>query len=59
MQDNKDLQLRYLEQKQQLDDLKNQVKFLTKVNCIFVSNMRKKTLYILCIVQILLESQRI
>uniref|UniRef100_A0A8C5IVL8 FTM protein n=1 Tax=Junco hyemalis TaxID=40217 RepID=A0A8C5IVL8_JUNHY len=26
MQDNKDLQLRYLEQKQQLDDLKNQVK---------------------------------
>ncbi|XP_068871949.1 protein fantom isoform X4 [Aphelocoma coerulescens] len=30
MQDNKDLQLRYLEQKQQLDDLKNQVKFLTK-----------------------------
>uniref|UniRef100_A0A8U8C8V5 RPGRIP1 like n=1 Tax=Geospiza parvula TaxID=87175 RepID=A0A8U8C8V5_GEOPR len=45
MQDNKDLQLRYLEQKQQLDDLKNQVKFLTKVNCIFVSNMRKKPLY--------------
>lgn len=42
MQDNKDLQLRYVEQKQQLDDLKNQVKFLTKVNCIFVSNMRKK-----------------
>lgn len=42
MQDNKDLQLRYLEQKQQLDDLKNQVKFLTKVNCIFVSNMREK-----------------
>ncbi|XP_054145304.1 protein fantom-like isoform X2 [Melozone crissalis] len=30
MQDNKDLQLRYLEQKQQLDDLKNQVKCLTK-----------------------------
>ncbi|KAL2304575.1 hypothetical protein Nmel_013332 [Mimus melanotis] len=30
MQDNKDLQLRYLEQKQELDDLKNQVKFLTK-----------------------------
>ncbi|XP_057230995.1 protein fantom isoform X4 [Malurus melanocephalus] len=30
MQDNKDLQLRYLEQKQQLDDLKNQVTFLTK-----------------------------
>ncbi|XP_041332659.1 protein fantom isoform X2 [Pyrgilauda ruficollis] len=30
MQDNKDLQLRYLEQKQQLDDLKSQVKFLTK-----------------------------
>ncbi|XP_059715651.1 protein fantom isoform X3 [Haemorhous mexicanus] len=30
MQDNKDLQLRYLEQKQQLDDLKNKVKFLTK-----------------------------
>ncbi|XP_023782621.1 protein fantom isoform X4 [Cyanistes caeruleus] len=30
MQDNKDLQLRYLEQKQQVDDLKNQVKFLTK-----------------------------
>lgn len=30
MQDNKDLQLCCLEQKQQLDDLKNQVKFLTK-----------------------------
>ncbi|RMB98181.1 hypothetical protein DUI87_25084 [Hirundo rustica rustica] len=30
MQDNKDLQLRYLEQKEQLEDLKNQVKFLTK-----------------------------
>ncbi|XP_041896207.1 protein fantom isoform X3 [Corvus kubaryi] len=30
MQDNKDLQLRYLEQKQQLNDIKNQVKFLTK-----------------------------
>ncbi|XP_063272646.1 protein fantom isoform X3 [Prinia subflava] len=30
MQDNKDLQLRYLEQKEQLDGLKNQVKFLTK-----------------------------
>ncbi|XP_062344280.1 protein fantom isoform X4 [Cinclus cinclus] len=30
MQDNKDLQLRYLEQQQELDDLKNQVKFLTK-----------------------------
>lgn len=43
MQDNKDLQLRYLEQKQQLDDLKNQVRFLTKVNCIFVFNMTKET----------------
>ncbi|XP_050166298.1 protein fantom-like isoform X2 [Myiozetetes cayanensis] len=31
MQDNKDLQLCYLEQKQQLDDLKNQVKFFTKL----------------------------
>lgn len=44
MQDNKELQLRYLEQKEQLDDLKNQVKILTKVNCIFVLNMRKKNL---------------
>ncbi|XP_032854500.2 protein fantom isoform X1 [Tyto alba] len=31
MQENKDLQLCYLEQKQQLDELKNHIKFLTKV----------------------------
>ncbi|XP_053846617.1 protein fantom-like isoform X2 [Vidua macroura] len=41
MQDNKDLQLRYLEQKQQLDDLKNQVKFLTKESDVSVAEVNE------------------
>ncbi|XP_053811918.1 protein fantom-like isoform X3 [Vidua chalybeata] len=41
MQDNKDLQLRYLEQKQQLDDLKNQVKFLTKESDVGVAEVNE------------------
>ncbi|XP_042635666.1 protein fantom isoform X2 [Catharus ustulatus] len=41
MQDNKDLQLRYLEQKQQLDDLKNQVKFLTKDKDVDVTELNE------------------
>lgn len=36
MQENKDLQLCCLEHKQQLDELKNRMKFLTKVNSISV-----------------------
>ena len=36
MQENKDLQLCYLEHKKQLEELKNLVKFLTKVNSISV-----------------------
>ncbi|NXN08841.1 FTM protein, partial [Indicator maculatus] len=36
MQENKDLQLCYQKHKQQLDELKNHVKFLTKVNSISV-----------------------
>uniref|UniRef100_A0A671QRG2 RPGRIP1 like n=1 Tax=Sinocyclocheilus anshuiensis TaxID=1608454 RepID=A0A671QRG2_9TELE len=32
MQENKELQLRYLEQKQQLDEMKERMKFFTKVN---------------------------
>lgn len=31
MQENKQLQLRYLEQKQQLDEIKDRMKFFTKV----------------------------
>lgn len=42
MQENKDLRSRYLEHKQQLDELKNHVKFLTKVNSISVQNRSKK-----------------
>ncbi len=33
MQENKELQLRYLEQKQQLDEIKERMKFFTKVKC--------------------------
>ncbi|KAM4751966.1 protein fantom isoform 4-T7 [Cyanocitta cristata] len=46
MQDNKDLQLRYLEQKQQLDDLKNQVKFLTKESDVDVAEVNETLLLI-------------
>nr|XP_054497677.1 protein fantom-like isoform X1 [Agelaius phoeniceus] len=46
MQDNKDLQLRYLEQKQQLDDLKNQVKFLTKESDVGVAEFNETLLLI-------------
>ncbi|XP_058279204.1 protein fantom isoform X2 [Hirundo rustica] len=41
MQDNKDLQLRYLEQKEQLEDLKNQVKFLTKEGDLGVAELNE------------------
>ncbi len=33
MQENKELQLCYLEQKQQLDEIKERMKFFTKVMC--------------------------
>ncbi|XP_041332660.1 protein fantom isoform X3 [Pyrgilauda ruficollis] len=46
MQDNKDLQLRYLEQKQQLDDLKSQVKFLTKESDVGVAEFNETLLLI-------------
>ncbi|NWT88582.1 FTM protein, partial [Lanius ludovicianus] len=46
MQDNKDLHLRYLEQKQQLDDLKNQVKFLTKESDVDVAELNETLLLI-------------
>ncbi|KAM7042858.1 protein fantom-like isoform 2-T3 [Acridotheres tristis] len=46
MQDNKDLQLRYLEQKQQLDDLKNQVKFLTKESDVGVAELNETLFHI-------------
>ncbi|XP_019143662.3 protein fantom isoform X4 [Corvus cornix cornix] len=46
MQDNKDLQLRYLEQKQQLNDLKNQVKFLTKESDVDVAELNETLLLI-------------
>ncbi|XP_066058512.1 protein fantom-like isoform X2 [Chamaea fasciata] len=46
MQDNKDLQLRYLEQKEQLDDLKNQVKFLTKESDVGVAELNE-TLFLI------------
>ncbi|XP_023782619.1 protein fantom isoform X2 [Cyanistes caeruleus] len=46
MQDNKDLQLRYLEQKQQVDDLKNQVKFLTKGSDVGVAELSENLLLI-------------
>uniref|UniRef100_A0A8C3RFC9 RPGRIP1 like n=1 Tax=Cyanoderma ruficeps TaxID=181631 RepID=A0A8C3RFC9_9PASS len=41
MQDNKDLRLRYLEQKEQLDDLKNQMKFLTKESDVGVAELNE------------------
>ncbi|TRZ12330.1 hypothetical protein HGM15179_014796 [Zosterops borbonicus] len=41
MQDNKELQLRYLEQKEQLDDLKNQVKILTKESDVGVAELNE------------------
>ncbi|XP_071425521.1 protein fantom-like [Pithys albifrons albifrons] len=44
IQDNKDLQLCYLEQKQQLDDLKNQMKFLTKANDVDVAELNEALL---------------
>ncbi|XP_039587055.1 protein fantom isoform X2 [Passer montanus] len=46
MQDNKDLQFRYLEQKQQVDDLKNQVKFLTKESDVGVAEFNEALLLI-------------
>ncbi|XP_027518244.1 protein fantom-like isoform X2 [Corapipo altera] len=46
MQDNKDLQSCYLEQKQQLDDLKNQVKFLTKESDVDVAELSEALLLI-------------
>ncbi|XP_066189884.1 protein fantom [Sylvia atricapilla] len=46
MQDNKDLQLRYLEQKEQLDELKNQVKLLTKESDVGVAE-RNETLFLI------------
>ncbi|XP_027571629.1 protein fantom isoform X2 [Pipra filicauda] len=46
MQDNKDLQLCYLEQKEQLDDLKNQVKFLTKEGDVDVAELNEALLLI-------------
>nr|XP_012428623.4 protein fantom isoform X1 [Taeniopygia guttata]XP_030128564.3 protein fantom isoform X1 [Taeniopygia guttata] len=46
MQDNKDLQLRYLEQKQQLDDLKNQVKFLTKESDVGMAEFNENLFHI-------------
>ncbi|XP_051646435.1 protein fantom isoform X2 [Manacus candei] len=46
MQDNKDLQLCYLEQKQQLDDLKNQVKSLTKEGDVDVAELNEALLLI-------------
>ncbi|XP_041896208.1 protein fantom isoform X4 [Corvus kubaryi] len=46
MQDNKDLQLRYLEQKQQLNDIKNQVKFLTKESDVDVAELNETLLLI-------------
>lgn len=33
VQENKQLQLHYLEQKQQLDEIKDRMKFFTKVKC--------------------------
>lgn len=38
MQENKQLQLRYLEQKQQLDEIKDRMKFFTKVKSNICSN---------------------
>ncbi|XP_009948338.1 PREDICTED: protein fantom [Leptosomus discolor] len=44
MQENKDLQLCYLEHKQQLDELKNHVKFLTKESDIEVAELSEALL---------------
>ncbi|PKU38861.1 protein fantom [Limosa lapponica baueri] len=46
MQENKDLQLCYLEHKQQLDELKNHVKFLTKESDIDVAELNEALLHI-------------
>lgn len=52
-QENKEIHLRYLEHKEHLDELKNRMKFFTKVNFLSLL-MNKKALYFLCIVQVLL-----
>ncbi|NXN56848.1 FTM protein, partial [Rynchops niger] len=46
MQENKDLQLCYLEHKQQLDELKNHIKFLTKESDIDVAELSEALLHI-------------
>uniref|UniRef100_A0A8C3PT75 RPGRIP1 like n=1 Tax=Calidris pygmaea TaxID=425635 RepID=A0A8C3PT75_9CHAR len=46
MQENKDLQLCYLEHKQQLDELKNHVKFLTKESDIDVAELNEALLHL-------------
>ncbi|XP_075017218.1 protein fantom isoform X2 [Calonectris borealis] len=46
MQENKDLQLCYLEHKQQLDELKNHIKFLTKESDIDVAELSEALLLI-------------
>ncbi|XP_075366717.1 protein fantom isoform X4 [Mycteria americana] len=46
MQENKDLQLCYLEHKQQLDELKNRMKFLTKESDIDVAELNEALLLI-------------
>ncbi|XP_052653251.1 protein fantom isoform X1 [Harpia harpyja] len=46
MQENKDLQLCYLEHKQQLDELKNHVKFLTKESDVDVAELSEALLLI-------------
>lgn len=46
MQENKDLQLCYLEHKQQLDELKNHMKFLTKESDIDVAELSEALLFI-------------
>ncbi|XP_061221057.1 protein fantom isoform X2 [Neopsephotus bourkii] len=46
VQENKDLQLRYLEHKQQLDELKNHMKFLTKESDIDVGELSEAILHI-------------
>ncbi|XP_062465117.1 protein fantom [Pezoporus occidentalis] len=46
VQENKDLQLRYLEHKQQLDELKNRMKFLNKESDIDVAELGEAVLHI-------------
>ncbi|NXX77954.1 FTM protein, partial [Urocolius indicus] len=46
MQENKDLQSRYLEHKQQLDELKNHLKFLTKESDVDASELSKALLLV-------------